>query len=165
MYCFLLGTGIAPMRAFIQDIVHDDQRHNPIYLFFGCRLLAKDYIYETEWQALANKKKGPGLVLDEKASSSNGPCVDFTSIARGSRDSLGRKCYLQDIIRAHAARISDLVVKHAATVYLCGNTKLPKEVREALLDMLCNEQNMDFEQATRYLKVMESGKRFQIETW
>ena len=46
------GTGIAPFRAFLQDLEHEDKtsphRHRPAYLFYGCREASVDFLYGEE---------------------------------------------------------------------------------------------------------------------
>lgn len=52
------GTGIAPFRAFLQDLQHereeeeleDASSHRKAYLFYGCRSPAVDFIYSDELQ-------------------------------------------------------------------------------------------------------------------
>ncbi|KAF0712968.1 hypothetical protein As57867_004564, partial [Aphanomyces stellatus] len=48
------GTGIAPMRAFLQERQHQrnaGEAVGPTWLFFGCRRQADDYIYQDELAA------------------------------------------------------------------------------------------------------------------
>lgn len=48
------GTGIAPFRAFLQDLEHEGDtsphRHRPAYLFYGCREASVDFLYAEELQ-------------------------------------------------------------------------------------------------------------------
>ncbi|GMF49948.1 unnamed protein product [Phytophthora fragariaefolia] len=48
------GTGIAPFRAFLQDLEHEDSasphQHRPAYLFYGCREKDIDFLYAEEFQ-------------------------------------------------------------------------------------------------------------------
>ncbi|EGZ16136.1 hypothetical protein PHYSODRAFT_506940 [Phytophthora sojae] len=48
------GTGIAPFRAFLQDLEHEDgtspHQHRPAYLFYGCREKSVDFLYAEELQ-------------------------------------------------------------------------------------------------------------------
>jgi ferredoxin-NADP reductase len=48
------GTGIAPFRAFLQDLEHEDDtsphQHRPAYLFYGCREPSVDFLYAEELQ-------------------------------------------------------------------------------------------------------------------
>ncbi|KAF0691124.1 hypothetical protein As57867_017541, partial [Aphanomyces stellatus] len=48
------GTGIAPMRAFLQERQHQrnaGEAVGPTWLFFGCRRQAEDYLYQDELAA------------------------------------------------------------------------------------------------------------------
>ena len=48
------GTGIAPFRAFLQDLEHEvatsPHGHRPAYLFYGCRDASVDFLYAEEFQ-------------------------------------------------------------------------------------------------------------------
>lgn len=44
------GTGLAPFRAFLQEISMDDKRQHPIWLFFQERYFKEDFLYQIEWQ-------------------------------------------------------------------------------------------------------------------
>ncbi|KAM0417114.1 hypothetical protein ACHAPT_012890 [Fusarium lateritium] len=47
------GTGVAPFRGFIQERVHNvNQGHDVgrMLLFFGCRKMSEDMLYENEWE-------------------------------------------------------------------------------------------------------------------
>lgn len=43
------GTGIAPFRAFIQEVSVNDKRQHPIWLFFQERSFKEDFLYQAEW--------------------------------------------------------------------------------------------------------------------
>ena len=43
------GTGIAPFRAFIQEVSINDKRQHPIWLFFQERYFKEDFLYQAEW--------------------------------------------------------------------------------------------------------------------
>lgn len=43
-------TGLAPFRAFVQEISMDDKRQHPIWLFFQERYFKEDFLYQIEWQ-------------------------------------------------------------------------------------------------------------------
>lgn len=43
------GTGIAPFRAFIQEVSIDNKRQHPIWLFFQERYFKEDFLYQAEW--------------------------------------------------------------------------------------------------------------------
>ncbi|GAB4303302.1 MAG: assimilatory sulfite reductase (NADPH) flavoprotein subunit [Methylophaga sp.] len=44
------GTGIAPFRAFMQEIAVDERRQHPTWLIFRERCFQEDFLYQLEWQ-------------------------------------------------------------------------------------------------------------------
>ncbi|KAL3661475.1 hypothetical protein V7S43_013674 [Phytophthora oleae] len=48
------GTGIAPFRAFLQDLEHENStsphQHRPAYMFYGCRNADLDFLYAGDFQ-------------------------------------------------------------------------------------------------------------------
>lgn len=44
------GAGIAPYRAFVQEIL-SGSRHNPCWLIFGEQHFEQDFLYQLDWQA------------------------------------------------------------------------------------------------------------------
>ncbi|THH00704.1 hypothetical protein EW145_g7039 [Phellinidium pouzarii] len=53
--CIGPGTGVAPMRALINQRVYDGAEDNTLY--FGCRSISKDHHYGSEWKALIDNYK------------------------------------------------------------------------------------------------------------
>lgn len=104
------GTGLAPMRGFIQERVATGAREN--MLFFGCRN-NDDFLYREElerWQAAGF------LQLHVAFSRKDG--VD--------------KAYVQDLIAREAASLRELVAR-GAYVYVCGDaSRMAPAVKEAI---------------------------------
>ncbi len=48
------GTGIAPYRAFVQQIIHSDRSH-PCWLVFRERNFEEDFLYQVDWQQASQK--------------------------------------------------------------------------------------------------------------
>jgi len=108
------GTGVAPMRGFIQDRVADGRSEN--VLFFGCRD-ESDYIYRNELEAW--EKEG---------------CLKL--FVAFSRKQGTPKTYVQDIISQEAA----LVAEHARRggyIYICGDaSKMAPDVKATFARVL-----------------------------
>lgn len=100
------GTGIAPMRAFIQERAlikrTGVQKLGPAILFFGCRHPDKDYLYRSE--LLAWEDEGLLEVI---------PC--FSKPGDGQK---GR--HVPDALWEHRERVWDLFGE-GANVYTCGS--------------------------------------------
>merc|ERR1712072_375661 len=101
------GTGVAPMRGFIEDRVADGRKEN--YLFFGCRDTS-DYIYKEE---LEQYEQSGFLKL-------------FVAFSRKAGTP---KTYVQHQIAQQAHIIVD-VIKRGGYFYVCGDaSKMAPDVK------------------------------------
>ncbi len=145
------GTGVAPFRSIIQDeLVKPTPRK--IYLIFGSRNRSKDFYFETEWQALA-QKHSQNFQL-------------FTAFSRDQED----KFYVQHVIQKHKNIFGPLILEEDAFVYIAGNSKqMPDQVKDALTEAVKHAADDNDEEDEQGLKAfvndMISQKRLQMETW
>lgn len=105
------GTGIAPLAGFART----NRRHRPMHLYFGARSPGSDLLYGEEivgWQQ------------DGRLTAST------TAFSRH-----GRKQYVQDALRADAARLVQLIGA-GAQVMVCGGREMAGAVREVLAEIL-----------------------------
>ena len=100
------GTGIAPMRGFIQERAAIKRagvrKLGPAILFFGCRHPDKDYIYRhelTEWES-----DGVVEVI---------PCFSKPSNGQAGR-------HVPDALWEHRSRVWDMF-RDGGNIYLCGS--------------------------------------------
>jgi len=101
------GTGLAPMRGFIQDRIADGAKEN--VLFFGCRD-ETDFIYQEELESWV---KDGFLTLHVAFSRAPGK----------------PKTYVQHLIQEQGAKMADLV-KRGAQIYICGDaSKMAPDVK------------------------------------
>jgi cytochrome P450/NADPH-cytochrome P450 reductase len=101
------GTGVAPMRGFIQDRIASGAKEN--VLFFGCRD-ADEYIYRDELEQWQHEGS---LTLH----------VAF------SREPKQPRQYVQDLIRVQGDALVDLV-RRGAYIYVCGDaTRMAPDVK------------------------------------
>jgi len=97
------GTGIAPMRAFLQERAHQKEQGEDVgeaVLFFGCRNRDKDFIYEDE--LLSYTRSGALTSLE-------------TAFSRDQE----RKVYVQDLLREQQDKLRSLF-DSGAHFYVCG---------------------------------------------
>ncbi|KAG7391859.1 hypothetical protein PHYPSEUDO_003065 [Phytophthora pseudosyringae] len=112
------GTGVAPFRAFLQDLEHENgkspHQHRPAYLFYGCREASVDFLYAEDLQ----RARECG-VLDQLH-------VEF------SGESGRPKRYVQDALLDQ----SELVVRHLLAdegyIYVCGSLAMGRAVKKAI---------------------------------
>lgn len=120
------GTGVAPFLAFARErqwLVDKDGKSaansGEMWLFFGCRFKAKDYILGDELEAM--EKQGV-LTHLRPAFSRDGP----------------KKVYIQDRIKEEAEGVYNALVTQQGYLYLCGQagdreTDVLNSVRDAFV--------------------------------
>lgn len=130
------GTGLAPMRGFLQErhaLRTSGTTVGPTCLFFGCRG-DYDYIYREELETYA--REGTLDVLD----------VAF------SRRPGQQKVYVQELIRQRADVIREWIAK-GGSILVCGNARgMAPAVHEALTEILGAETVASLEHDGRYLQ-------------
>lgn len=144
------GTGIAPLRALIQEDEETVRRRGgeknarspPTALFFGSRNRDKDFFFADEWAAkLAGSAEKNGRAGGRSVGEEQEGGEGFKLITAFSRDQ-SQKIYLQDRLREQAELVFDLLVKRKATVVVCGSSgAMPKAVRQALVDVLVQRKD------------------------
>ena len=155
------GTGIAPIKHMIEDRFSrtTPSTRGETVLFFGCRNEKADYYYRDYWEAQQGLEVIPAFSRDPVQ-------VDDTLIKAASDGQIpdydAGKNYVQHQIRRHARRVAELVAKDAM-ICVCGNSgRMPKSVREALIDSIVlgglAENRDDAERIVMKLK-------FWQETW
>lgn len=132
------GTGVAPMRGFIEDRVADGRKEN--YLFFGCRDTS-DYIYKEE---LEQYEQSGFLKL-------------FVAF---SRKAGSPKTYVQHQIAQQAHIIVD-VIKRGGYFYVCGDaSKMAPDVKATVTRILA-DAGMD----AGYVERMVEEGRYCEDVW
>ena len=147
------GTGIAPMRALLQERYYQQytqkQTVGPNILYFGCKQRQMDYLYQeelAEWQQTDN---GRFLQLH----------VAF------SRETPGKKVYVQHLLLQNALETWQWIDGHQASIYVCGGVKMGHDVTEALKEIAVLQGQMSFDQAKEYLAKLARDGRFVQELW
>lgn len=148
------GTGVAPMRALIQQrmqwreqILQPQDATTKDLLFFGCRNAESDYFFKDEWKSLVDN----GMSLDV-----------FTAFSRDQR----QKVYVQDVIRQQSALVYDAIANKSGIIFICGSSgKMPQAVREALIEGFQEHGSLSRDEAEAYLVALEKSGRYRQETW
>jgi len=155
------GTGIAPLRAFLQERSYMRRslaQHLPQagaltapppvqdLLFFGCRRSACDWLYRDEFEALVSDKQLAHLG------------VAF------SRD-LPHKVYVQDKIREASVLVYEALEAGGVIMVSGSSEKMPQDVREAFIDVVEKESQRGRQHAEDYIKHLESQRRYLQDTW
>ena len=139
------GTGVAPFRSYMQEREELGFEGNT-WLFFGEQHFTTDFLYQTEWQEWL--KDGTLSKLD----------VAF------SRDT-DQKVYVQHRITENSEQFNQWL-ENGAVIYICGDeSKMAKDVHEAIKSVLKKEQNLSDEDAEVYLKQLKRDKRYQRDVY
>jgi ferredoxin-NADP reductase len=117
------GTGIAPFRSFLKDLIHKNTPHKNIDLIFGTRY-EKDVLYMEEMEKLSQIMPG----------------FSFTTVlSREENPSIGKKGYVHQVYQELYAD------KRPANFYLCGWKVMIKEAIQNLQDMGYDKKAIKFE--------------------
>lgn len=130
------GTGIAPLRGFIQErhaLKAKGAEVGPVLLFFGCQTEG-DYLYREELEAYRDEGT-----------------LNLLAVAFSRREDTP-KTYVQDLLRAHSATVKELVAR-GASILICGNARtMAPDVHAALTDILGAPALHELEAVHRYLR-------------
>ena len=144
------GTGIAPMRALIQERqFRQTKGGGPCKntLFFGCKYQDLDYLYRDELEAAT--KQESGLVL-------------HTCFSREQKE----KVYVQHLLARPEncdAFMADLDA--GAYVFVCGATSMGADVHTAFLQLLQQKKGMTEASASVFVVGLQKSGRYVQELW
>ncbi|KAL9189410.1 hypothetical protein ACHAXT_009085 [Thalassiosira profunda] len=143
------GTGIAPMRAVLQERSHGQKAgvaHGDNVLYFGCKKRDMDYIYRDELEAFAEEGTLTELHL---------------AFSREQRE----KVYVQHLLKKRSRETWELIHDRKASIFVCGAVKMGADVDHTLQDIISEHGGMSREKAKAYLDKMAVGGRFVQELW
>lgn len=152
------GTGIAPMRAILQERSHErgramdedsgvvGKKHGPNILYFGCKNRNMDYLYRDELESF--QKEGT-----------------LTELHLAFSREQTEKVYVQHLLADRAAETWKLVHDGKASIFVCGAVKMGADVDHALQKIISEEGGMEREEAKAYLDRMAVSGRFVQELW
>lgn len=142
-----LGTGIAPIRSFMQDKLYKKNKGiktGPMVVFYGCRREKEELFYKDEWKMY--KEKGVLTELVGAFQFDNGtqpPKPIFVG------DKMGEKPQL----------ITDNLLSKPGYFYMCGPSVATPSVQKALKDAVAGKGEMGKEKADAWFeKFMEDGR-------
>ncbi len=138
------GTGIAPLRAFLQQrAAQGDRGRN--WLVFGNRHFRRDFLYQADW--LRFRKSG----LLHRFS----PAF--------SRDTPER-VYVQDRLRTEGAELWRWLAQ-GARIYVCGATAMESAVRETLAGIARDHGGLSKDAACEFVETLRQDARYLRDTY
>ncbi|MBS2212827.1 flavodoxin domain-containing protein [Carboxylicivirga mesophila] len=126
-----VGTGIAPYRAFLQDLEAQGIK-NKAWLIWGDKHQTSDFLYEDE---LIDYYKNNTLAFINTAF---------------SRDQ-EQKEYVQQRLIDYQDRLLEWL-DDGAMIYLCGHNKMGDQVKQTLVHIYMNAKGMSEQEARAYLR-------------
>jgi sulfite reductase (NADPH) flavoprotein alpha-component len=144
------GTGAAPLRAFLQELVERARGEpggggEPHLLFLGFRHETRDFLYAREWRAW----EAAGVVRL------------FTVFSRDQAE----KLYVQDCLREQGALLWGRM-ESGNHFYVCGDaTQMAGGVEHAMLEIVRTHGGKTPVEAQTYLAELESAGRLQKDVW
>ena len=145
------GTGVAPFRAFVQELAvgveAQKKRSAPARLYFGCRREAVDFLYADELKGAVASGALAALRL------------------AFSRDDPGKKVYVQQRVREDGAELWKLLGKEGGHAYICGGTSMGRDVVAALAEVAAKHGGLAPHAAAAFVKQMTADGRLVQELW
>jgi len=144
------GTGIAPMRALLQERSY--QKHvekknvGKNILYFGCKRRDLDYLYADELEAFQKE----------------GTLTDLQLAFSRERE---QKVYVQYLLAKNMEETCNLLLNEGAYVYVCGGTRMGSDVMVAILSILAIQGKLGPDGARAYISQMQSDARYIQELW
>ncbi len=134
------GCGVAPFRAFLQEIEAGAIPSTPCWLFFGERHRETDFLYEDFW---ARHVSMGHLRVD-------------TAFSRDQ----DQKCYVQHRMWEHRAELWRWI-ENGAKLYVCGDAKrMAKDVDHALISIACDQGALSEAEAALFMRQLRAERRY-----
>ncbi|KAL7527801.1 hypothetical protein ACHAXR_002135 [Thalassiosira sp. AJA248-18] len=143
------GTGIAPMRAVLQEKSHGRSKgvdHGASILYFGCKNRSMDYIYKDELESFNDEGT-------------------LTELHLAFSREQAQKLYVQHLLAKKAKETWSLIHDEKASIFVCGAVKMGADVDHTLQDIISLEGGMSRDKAKAYLDKMSVAGRFVQELW
>lgn len=144
------GTGVAPIRSFLQQRDHllstHEMRAEDNLCFFGCRNRGKDWLFANEWEGMASQSK-----------------VDIHLATSRDQD---KKIYVQDLIRQNGDKVWNVLGLRGGYLYICGSSgKMPQAVREAVVQIAVEHGKKTEQEGEAFVTQLELSSRWLEECW
>jgi NADPH-ferrihemoprotein reductase len=149
------GTGIAPMRAILQERSHMHRTMEPptmrerigsSILYFGCKNRNMDYIYRDELEAF----------VDEGT---------LTELHLAFSREKAEKVYVQHLLADRAEETWKMIRDDKASIFVCGAVRMGADVGSTLQDIISSCGGMSRDKAKAYLDGMAVAGRYVQELW
>lgn len=141
---FCAGSGLAPMRGFLQERALQKKAGREVgtaFLFFGCRNPREDYLYSDsdlkEWEELGIVNLRPAF-------------------SRATEESAGCK-YVQDRLW-HARHEINGLYEEGAKYYVCGSGKVAHAIKDTLTAIIQEQRKVSADEAAAMFERATVGR-------
>eukprot|EP01083_Nonionella_stella_P013027 36773_1 len=150
--CVGIGSGVAPHMSFLRDRVHAAKLGvdvAPFSLYFGNRFKEREFLYREELEQIAAEHQNW-----------------FKLHTAFSRDMVGKKVYVQDLVAATDDAYKYLL-GNRGMLYVCGNRNLPGPLQKSLRRCFAQgkEDRKSIEEASKAVEDLFVHGRAQQEVW
>ncbi|XP_022665384.1 NADPH--cytochrome P450 reductase-like [Varroa destructor] len=144
------GTGLAPFRGFLQERQHqrvvENKQVGESHLFYGCRKRNEDFLYPEELNAFV----------------ADGTCKMYVAFSREQE----HKIYVTHLLAKEMDLVWDVIGVKGGHFYVCGDARtMARDVYQIVLKTLREKGGMSSADAEKYLKKMESQRRYCTDVW
>lgn len=147
------GSGIAPMRALLQEREYQAKKLGIPFneminiLYFGCKGRNFDYIYREELEDSLER----GVL---------------TSLKLAFSREQAKKVYVQNLMSEpeNAKELVSLIDK-GAHIFVCGGTGMGTTVSEVFTQIIAQEKGISHDEAAAIIKAKHKNKSYKQELW
>lgn len=145
-----LGTGIAPIRSFLQDKLYMKQKGiktGPMVVFYGCRKEKEELLYKEDWKMF--KKEG---VLTEL-------------IGAFQFDTPGKQVFVGDKMGENPALLTSNLLEKGGFFYMCGPAVATPSVQKALKAAIAKQGSKGEDGAEKWFETFMHDGRYSEESY
>lgn len=141
------GTGIAPFRAFVEQMsASSERRTGETRLYFGCRNSQSDFLYKGELETALSS----GVLTHLR-----------TAFSRET----AAKVYVQHRLQEDGEDLYRLLTKEGGYLYICGGTSMGRDVVALLTELVVKHGRISEAAAATVVKKMGAEGRLIQELW
>jgi len=145
-----LGTGIAPIRSFLQDKLYMKKKGvktGPMIIFYGCRTEKEELLYKEDWAMF--KKEG---VLTEL-------------IGAFQHDTAGKQVFVGDKMGENPELLTKNLLEQGGYFYMCGPAVATPSVQKALKAAIASKGGKGEAGAEKWFEEFMQDGRYSEESY
>jgi sulfite reductase alpha subunit-like flavoprotein len=165
------GTGVAPMRALIQERnnyliktnneISSDHSLNTL-LFFGCRKENSDYLYGMEWNKYSLETN---RILNSDRNNENIKLNNNILVTTAFSQDQITKVYVTHKIKSNGKVVWDAIT-NGGHIFVAGSAKkMPTDVYNSFVEVISEHGEMTKEKSDLILKKMQRLGKYTVEAW